>query len=278
METGTEMVDVSLKLWPGGAKYLLAKTGFHGQNIRWLRNRYHTISVLLMAIKIIKGHEKTPGSEGLREQLQHVYWIGGGSGAGKSTIAHRLAAQHGLRVYATDDVMPDHARRSTNEDSPLLHAFMAMDIDERWVNRSPTTMLETFHWFQGEGFNMIIEDLLRFPPEPGVIVEGFRLLPRLLKPFLSVSARAVWLLPTPDFRQAVIENRGGSSSGFFAKTSDPETALRKLLERDRMFTDILREETARLEMSAIEVDATITEDDLAKRVAEVFGWPLDKFI
>jgi 2-phosphoglycerate kinase len=207
----------------------------------------------------------------LREQLQHVYWIGGGSAAGKSTIARRIAAQRGWRVYRTDDVMSDHARRSTTEDSPLLHRFMAMDIDERWLNRPPKIMLETFHWFRGEGFNMIIEDLVRLPREPGVLVEGFRLLPGLVRPLLSVPAHAVWLLPTPDFRQAVVESRGGSASGFLAKTSDPERALSNLLERDRLFTDILREETARLEVPTIEVDATLTEDDLVKRVTEVLG-------
>ena len=207
----------------------------------------------------------------LREHLRHVFWIGGGSGAGKSTIARRISAQRGLRVYATDEVMADHARRGTKEDSPLLHTFMAMDMDERWSNRPPKTMLETFPWFQGEGFTMIIEDLLRLPREPGVIVEGFRLLPRLVKPLLSVPAHAVWLLPTPAFRQAVVETRGGSAWGFLAKTTDPERALRNLLERDRMFTDILREETTRLELPAIEVDATMTEDDLAKRVSEVIG-------
>jgi 2-phosphoglycerate kinase len=220
---------------------------------------------------LFKEHKKTAGSTMLREQLQHVFWIGGGSGAGKSTIAQRLAAEHGLRVYATDDVMPDHARRSTNENSPLLHGFMAMDMDERWVNRPPKAMLETFHWFQGEGFNLIIEDLLHLPSEPGVIVEGFRLLPRLLKPLLGGPAQAVWLLPTPDFRQAVVERRGGSAAGFLAKTSDPERALRNLLERDRMFTDILRQETANLEMPTFEVNTAMTEDDLAKRVAEAFG-------
>jgi hypothetical protein len=97
----------------------------------------------------------------------------------------------------TDDVMADHARRSTRENAPLLHRFMAMDMDERWVSRSPETMLETFHWFQGEGFDLIVEDLLRVPREPGVIVEGFRLLPSLVKPLLSGPAHAVWLLPTP---------------------------------------------------------------------------------
>lgn len=215
--------------------------------------------------------EEPADGAALREQLRHVYWIGGGSGAGKSTIARRIAARHGLRVYATDDVMAEHARRSTHEDSPLLHRFIAMDMDERWVNRHPETMLETFHWFRGEGFRLIVEDLLSLPRESGVIVEGFRLLPRLVQPLLSAPARAVWLLPTPAIRQAVIESRGGSASGFLARTTDPERALRNLLERDRMFTDIIREETARLGLPAVEVDAAMTEDDLTRRVTQVFG-------
>jgi hypothetical protein len=216
-------------------------------------------------------HESTADGAALRERLQHVYWIGGGSGAGKSTIARRIADLHSLHLYATDDAMADHARRSTSGDAPLLHGFMAMDMDERWVNRPPRTMLDTFHWFQGEGFDLIVEDLLRLPREPGVIAEGFRLLPRLVAPLLSEPAHAVWLLPTPDFRQAVMESRGGPAAGFLARTTDPDRALRNLLERDRMFTDVLREETARLELPAIEVDATMTEDDLASRVTDVFG-------
>ena len=147
----------------------------------------------------------------LQEQLQHIYWIGGGSGAGKSTVARRIADKHGLRLYSTDDVMADHARRSSPNDCPLLHQFMVMDMDQRWLERSPKTMFETFHWFRGEGFNLIIEDILSLPCEPGVMVEGFRLLPHLVKPLLSESGRAIWLLPTPGFRERVIESRGGSA-------------------------------------------------------------------
>ena len=230
------------------------------------------------AVTTSGGRVKTADLVMQRKQLQHVYWIGGGSGAGKSTVARRIAARHGLRLYATDDVMAEHARRSTREDSPLLHKFMDMDMDERWVNRTPKTMLDTFHWFRGEGFNLIIEDLLDLPPEPGVIVEGFRLLPRLVAPLLYVPGRAVWLLPTPAFRQAVVESRGGASSGFLARTTDPERALRNLLERDRMFTNRLREEAARLGVPVIDVDGAMTEDDLAGRVAGVFGLGSDAAI
>ncbi|MGH8897139.1 MAG: hypothetical protein ACRDZ4_08990 [Egibacteraceae bacterium] len=216
-------------------------------------------------------HGATADAADLREQLRHVYWIGGGSGSGKSTIAKRIADQHGLHLYASDDVMPDHGRRSTPEDSPYLSKFIAMDMDERWVTRSPQEMLETFHWFRGEGFSMIVEDLLRLPTEPGVIVEGFRPLPYLVKPVLADPGHAVWLLPTPEFRRAVFNSRGGPAWGFLAKTSDPEKALRNLLERDELFTDRLHEETTRLELPSIAVDPTMTEDHLAQRVTEAFG-------
>ena len=216
-------------------------------------------------------HEPAADAEALQEQFRHVCWIGGGSGAGKSTIARRIAAERGLQLYATDDVMPDHSRRSTAERCPFLHQFMAMDMDERWVNRSPKAMLETFHWFRGEGFSMIIEDILRLPKESGVIAEGFRLLPHLVEPLLAARSHAVWLLPTPEFRQAVLDSRGGPEWGFLGKTSDPERALRNLLERDAMFTHRLYEEAKRLELNTIDVGATMTVDDLTRRVTELFG-------
>jgi 2-phosphoglycerate kinase len=65
-----------------------------------------------------QGGESADAAE-LRRRLRNVYWIGGGSGAGKSTIAGRLADRYGLHVYATDDVMPDHARRTTAAPSSL---------------------------------------------------------------------------------------------------------------------------------------------------------------
>ncbi|MGQ0639753.1 MAG: hypothetical protein ACT4P6_03135 [Gemmatimonadaceae bacterium] len=51
----------------------------------------------------------------------------------------------------------------------------------------------------------------------------------------------------------------------------PERALRNLLDRGRLFTDMIREETDRLDLPAIETDNTMSAEHLAKRVAAVFG-------
>ena len=202
--------------------------------------------------------------------LRHVYWIGGGSGSGKSTIAHRVAAEHGFRVYETDAAMGDHARRTTPDESPGLAEFMAMDMDERWVKRAPEAMLETFQWFRGEGFGLIVDDLGALPREPPVVAEGFRLLPDLVKPLLADDRRAVWLLPTPELRRTAFERRG-SLWAIAGRTSDPERALRNLLERDRMFTERLAEETRRLGLRAIAVDTATPEEEIAGQVMHAFG-------
>ena len=211
-----------------------------------------------------------PMSDGLAERLRHVRWIGGGSGGGKSTVTRLLAARYGVRVYDTDAMMAEHARRTTVVESPFLAAFAAMSMDERWVHRSPETMLETFHWFRGEGFGLIVADLLALPADVPVIAEGFRLLPELVAPLLAVPAHAVWLLPTAEFRRLALESRGETWK-IAGRTGNPPVALRNLLERDRMFTDRLHTEVGRLRLPAIRVDGGDDADDLAGRIGRAFG-------
>lgn len=216
-------------------------------------------------------NEPAAARPSLRQRLRHVYWVGGGSGSGKSTIARRLGDHYGMQVYETDAVMPDHARRLTADAAPYLAAFAAMDMDDRWVNRTPKEMLDTFHWYHGEGFDEIVQDLIQFPADRPVIAEGFRLLPGLVKPLLTDRSHAVWLLPTREFRRTVFDTRGGTAWGFIAKTGNPERALQNLLDRDDLFTERLADQTRELNLIAITVDAAVTEDDLVRQVAATFG-------
>lgn len=206
----------------------------------------------------------------LRVRLRHVRWIGGGSGAGKSTVARQLAAEYGLRLYSSDDMMSEHAGRSNPSDDPLLHAFLAMDMDERWVNRTPRVMFETFHWFQGEGFDLILEDLLALPEKPPIVVEGFRLLPRLVAPLLSLPNQAVWLVPTPEFRRVAFDRRGFTWD-IPKKTSNPERALSNLLERDQLFTDVVFQEATARRLRVIAVDGNLSREEVTRRVAQGLG-------
>ena len=201
--------------------------------------------------------------------LQHVRWIGGGSGAGKSTVARQLAADHGLRLYHTEP-FSKYVARADPVAMPLLHGFMAMDMDERWVNRPPEVMLETFHGFQGEGFDLVLDDLLALPPDPPVLAEGFSLLPRLVAPLLSRPQQAVWLLPTPEFRRAAFESRG-STWTIPNRTSHPQRALANLLARDQLFTEELRAQARAFRLQTIDVDGSVDVAESVARVGKALG-------
>jgi hypothetical protein len=204
------------------------------------------------------------------QRLQHIRWIGGGSGAGKSTIAGLLAEEYGLRLYHCDDTQPAHTARSNPVDDPMLHAFVAMTMDERWVKRTPEEMFRTFHGFHGEGFRLILEDLLDLPTDVPVLVEGYKLLPRLVFPWLSRVDQAVWLIPTPEWRQTAFSRRGSLWS-IAGRTSDPETALANLLARDALFTEEVERQAAALQLSMIEVDGSMTVDELLERTVVCLG-------
>ena len=98
----------------------------------------------------------------------------------------------------------------------------------------------------------------------------FKLLPRLVAPFLSQPNQAVWLIPTPQFRRAALENRGSLWS-IAGRTSDPEKALSNLLARDAIYTEEVFKEAAALQLNTIEINESFSVDELVTRVEECLG-------
>jgi hypothetical protein len=131
-------------------------------------------------------------------------------------------------------------------------------------------MYSTFPWFHGEGFDLLIEDLLQLPSDCPVLVEGFRLLPHLVRPHVSNPSHAVWLLPTTDFRQAAFRRRQGAEA-FWTRTTDPDRAFTNLLERDRIFSDKVADDAARNRFEALLVDGSRSVDGMAEYLTSRFG-------
>jgi len=208
-------------------------------------------------------------------EFSNVYWIGGGSGAGKTTIARRIADVHECKIYSTDNAMGSHDSRFTSGQNPKLDAFKAMSMDERWANRDPKTMLDTFPWFNGEGFDLILEDLRNGPKDCTVLVEGFRLLPNLVKPYLHSLNNGIWLIPTPQFRKTAFESRG-TLWEIPNKTTQPEKALENLLKRDAMFTGRLKDEAKLNDCPMIAMDGSDSVDDVVSQVIKHFMLPINQ--
>jgi hypothetical protein len=131
-------------------------------------------------------------------------------------------------------------------------------------------MLRTFPWFAGDGFDLLLADLRALDAAGPVLAEGFRLLPRLVAPLLRGGAGAVWLLPTPARREAVMRAREAGGA-FWTRTSDPDRAIANLLARDARFTEEVRAEALGLGLPVVDVDGAEDAGAVADRVAPLLG-------
>ena len=137
--------------------------------------------------------------------MQHVLWIGGAPGSGKTTVASRIARRHGLRLYSADTRTWEHRDRALRAGHPAARRWEEMSAAGRWVTATPAEMLEmSLHRERGP---MVVDDLRRLPTSPLIVAEGSTLSPAVVSSGIADASRAVWLIPAPGFARARLEER-----------------------------------------------------------------------
>ncbi len=191
-------------------------------------------------------------------RLPDVFWLGGGCGAGKTTIARAIARRLDLRLYPVDAYTYDHARRAAQGDFPVSSAVSAVSEAERW-QPSPAELAATFTAVAAERLELISADLAALRPGPTVVVEGPQLFPDLIAPIMPSPRHGLWLLPSADFGRLGVAGRGGT---FLAGS-----AAQRRYERDVLLTEVNREQAARHGFAAAEVDGSRSLEETITAVA-----------
>lgn len=119
-----------------------------------------------------------------------VLWIGGATGAGKTSISRALAYRHDLQLYNVDHRTYEHAHRAGADPKPDWE-LPASELADRFVA------------YSRERFPLVLDDLAALPPSPGAIAEGPHLLPSLV----PAGAAAVFLVPTEERIRATAAER-----------------------------------------------------------------------
>jgi 2-phosphoglycerate kinase len=205
----------------------------------------------------------------LRQRLSHAYWIGGPGGAGKSAVAAELAERHRLQIYRFDDSSERHTPRVRPGRHPELAAFIAMSMDERWLLRSPEKMARNAIGGWAERFEFVLDDLLALPTSPPIVAEGIGLLPECVADVAAAEC-AVFLVHTPAFLRGARDARQGMTS-MTRLTSDPERSLARLVRRNELLANHIREGALRHGMPVIEVDERLSLERAVAMVEEQFG-------
>jgi hypothetical protein len=195
----------------------------------------------------------------------HILWIGGASDAGKTTVSRLLAERHRWQWYPCDFHEHNHLiARADPEHHPAISAEFQKSVEERWIQATPEELFRRALETNEERFPMILDDLRAMPARPMILVEGPRLFPKLVEPMLTSPHQAIWILPTREFAGESVARRDKPQGRF--QTSDPERYRANFLGRDALLAEYIRREVTARGLTMIEVDGSLSPDELADHI------------
>lgn len=208
-------------------------------------------------------------------RLRHVRWLGGSACAGKTAVARRLAARHGVRTLSCDDLFERHAARADPERHAAFRRLMDVPAAELFARPVARQVRELEAFYEDE-MGMLVEDLLAEAPDPDgaaggeelLLVEGAGLLPARVAPLLPHPEAAVWLLATGPFRRRHYRARQGEVRRHLSGSPDPEGLFERWMARDDRWCALLAGQVAELGLASIEVTGERSLDEVAELVAE----------
>ena len=205
-------------------------------------------------------------------RLAGVLWIGGAQWAGKTSVARILSDRHGLQLYQYDyhDSRGHQERADRQPDRfPAKHAASTRSAEEHRLLRTPEEMAQEDMAIFEERFAMTLDDIAACPEEPPLVAEGWGLRPRLVASVVDAPRRAIFLVPTDDFRDRQLRTMPRAAA-VSAATRDPERAQRNRVERDRLLARDVLDSASELGLRTVLVDGTRTVDGVAALVEDHF--------
>ncbi len=204
----------------------------------------------------------------------HLYWIVGGAGSGKTTVCQSLSACFDLPVYDMDaHIYGDYHARFTPERHPVNRAWANAENGLAWLLAMSWDEFDSFNRAAlAEYLDLLAEDLAGQPSDAGVLIDGGICNPALLAEVLP--PRQIVALAVP--ASSSIEVWEGSAERaamkeMVAQLPIGENAWQNFLAFDEAITRTILTECSAVGIAVCARRASEPVADFAGRVARVLG-------
>ncbi len=181
-----------------------------------------------------------------------IYWLGGSTCAGKTTISNILSEKYGFIVYHCDEYLGKHIEKSNAQEHPNLNRVNKIS----WNDILSMKVEEYLKWTIGlfkEEFKMILEDLYKLSDGKPILVEGVGLLPELINNEISDINHAIWIVADELFyKRHQIERKELFER--IKECSNPEQALENYTNYDLAMGRYIINDAKRLGLSIIKIE------------------------
>lgn len=209
-------------------------------------------------------------TDSLRQELAHVYWIGGSPCSGKSSIAENILKSGDFCLYDCDQAFFKHVEIITPEAQPTFYRVMHLSNNDLWMRPVEQQTREETLIYQEE-FPLLLKDLLSLPKERPILAVGAALLPECVSPLLNRPQQGIWIVPAREF-QLFHYSRREWAKDVVKDCEDPQQAFQNWMQRDICFASQVRQAAQERGLPILIVDGSTSIQENTARVQEQF-WP-----
>jgi hypothetical protein len=150
-----------------------------------------------------------------------------------------------------------------------MYKMSKMNWEQIWMRPVDIQVKEEIEYYR-ERFEMILEELNRFPLDSTVLMEGAALLPELLDKLGVDKRRVIYMVPSKEFQVRHYSKRG-FIKGILSECRNPDKAFENWMERDHLFGKEIIRQAQESGYKVITVDRSRSLEENILAVMEYFG-------